>query len=135
MKKYVLILLLLVSSMVYSQSIIMAKYDSVYCFSGTTVDSSRVESSFFFHQKGFIVHSDIRVLSFITINSQFDKDDYRIFEDTGHTLYDSTLNQDGVIYHNEKYKTQVVIYFDKEKKYMKLYKKDKSFLIFSGIKD
>ena len=85
-----------------------------------------------FNTDGFVINSDYRVLSFLTINSQFDKQDYRMFYDTGHVLTDTVLNQTSAIYHNDKYATQVVIYFVDDD--MRMIKKDKTYLIFKNIK-
>ena len=134
MKFMMMSLMMLLSLMTFSQNkIIVLESDSIVCSTGSTLDcSAKATTKIFFNKDGFIINSDIRVLSFIAINSQFDKDDYRIFEDTGHSLQDTTTNQNSAIYHNEKYATQVVIYFIGND--MKMIKKDKTYLIFKNIK-
>ena len=123
--------MMLFSLMTFSQ-IIVAKSDSIVAFSGFTIDTIKTNTQIVFNTDGFVINSDYRVLSFLTINSQFDKQDYRMFYDTGHVLTDTVLNQISAIYHNDKYATQVVIYFVDDD--MRMIKKDKTYLIFKNIK-
>lgn len=113
--------------MTFSQ-IIVIKSNSLIAYNGFTTDTVNIKSQIIFNKDGFIINSDNKVLSFLTINSQFDKQDFRIFYDTGHTLQDTLLNQISAIYHNEKYGNQVVIYFIGDN--IKMMKKDKTYIIF-----
>lgn len=106
------------------------KSDSIVAFNGFTTDTVRVNSQIIFNKDGFIINSDNSVLSFLTFNSQFDKQDYRIFYDTGLVLSDS-LNS--VIYQNNKYASQVVIYLGDNG--IKIMKKDKTYILFKNVKN